>query len=186
MVKVSPWSVKGIEPDVRELAKDAAKQAGMTLGQWLNRTIRSAASQQAVTLSVAPADTAKPSISNEAGAAGEIGISNLGESAAAAPSPEGETVDRAPTNHASIFDILLNPASQTDRFQQKRTQDTARPIEQPAPSKGAPESPITQKISPPAAMESALQRLSEKLEKTEAARQAVAAEQRPVLFSRAR
>ena len=34
-----PWSVKGIEPDVREAAKQAARRSGMTLGEWLNSTI---------------------------------------------------------------------------------------------------------------------------------------------------
>lgn len=34
-----PWSVKGIEPEVREAAKHAARKAGMTLGEWLNSVI---------------------------------------------------------------------------------------------------------------------------------------------------
>ena len=34
-----PWSVKGIEPDVREAAKLAARRSGMTPGEWLNSTI---------------------------------------------------------------------------------------------------------------------------------------------------
>ena len=34
-----PWSVKGIEPGVREAAKDAARRSGMTLGEWLNSAI---------------------------------------------------------------------------------------------------------------------------------------------------
>ena len=34
-----PWSVKGIEPDAREAAKDAARRRGMTLGAWLNTVI---------------------------------------------------------------------------------------------------------------------------------------------------
>ncbi len=34
-----PWSVKGIEPEVREAAKHAARRAGMTLGEWLNGVI---------------------------------------------------------------------------------------------------------------------------------------------------
>jgi localization factor PodJL len=34
-----PWSVKGIEPDVREAAKLAARRSGMTLGEWLNSKI---------------------------------------------------------------------------------------------------------------------------------------------------
>jgi localization factor PodJL len=34
-----PWSVKGIEPDMREAAKTAARRSGMTLGEWLNNKI---------------------------------------------------------------------------------------------------------------------------------------------------
>ncbi len=34
-----PWSVKGIEPEVREAAKHAARKAGLTLGEWLNTVI---------------------------------------------------------------------------------------------------------------------------------------------------
>src|SRR5262245_6169376 len=34
-----PWSVKGIEPEVREAAKDAARRSGLTLGEWLNNAI---------------------------------------------------------------------------------------------------------------------------------------------------
>ncbi|WP_156032587.1 tetratricopeptide repeat protein [Parvularcula oceani] len=35
-----PWSVKGIDPEARAVAKKAAREAGMTLGEWMNRTIR--------------------------------------------------------------------------------------------------------------------------------------------------
>jgi len=34
-----PWSVKGIEPEVREAVKEAARRSGMTLGDWLNSVI---------------------------------------------------------------------------------------------------------------------------------------------------
>jgi len=34
-----PWSVKGIDPKAREIAKDLARRAGMTLGEWLNQMI---------------------------------------------------------------------------------------------------------------------------------------------------
>ena len=34
-----PWSVKGIEPELREVAKTAARRSGMTLGEWLNTAI---------------------------------------------------------------------------------------------------------------------------------------------------
>ena len=35
----APWSVKGIEPKAREIAKDLARRSGMTLGEWLNSMI---------------------------------------------------------------------------------------------------------------------------------------------------
>ena len=34
-----PWSVKGIEQQAREAAKQAARQSGMTIGEWLNTVI---------------------------------------------------------------------------------------------------------------------------------------------------
>lgn len=41
-----PWSVKGVEPEAREAAKLAARRAGMTLGAWLNRVIRTGAAEE--------------------------------------------------------------------------------------------------------------------------------------------
>lgn len=38
----SPWSVKGISPEERELAKVAARRAGVPIGQWLSQQIRAA------------------------------------------------------------------------------------------------------------------------------------------------
>jgi localization factor PodJL len=35
----APWSVKGINPKAREVAKEHARRSGMTLGEWLNRVI---------------------------------------------------------------------------------------------------------------------------------------------------
>ena len=34
-----PWSVKGIDAETRDAAKEAARRAGMTLGEWLNAVI---------------------------------------------------------------------------------------------------------------------------------------------------
>lgn len=34
-----PWNLEGIDPEAREAAKEAARRAGMTLGEWLNATI---------------------------------------------------------------------------------------------------------------------------------------------------
>ena len=42
-----PWSVKGIERDARETAKEAAKREGMTVGEWLNQMIYAAGDPEA-------------------------------------------------------------------------------------------------------------------------------------------
>src|SRR5436305_1532032 len=39
MGAAAPWSVKGIDPKAREVAKELARRSGMTLGEWLNRII---------------------------------------------------------------------------------------------------------------------------------------------------
>ncbi|MBX3480197.1 MAG: SEL1-like repeat protein [Caulobacter sp.] len=39
MTAGAPWSVKGIDPKAREIAKDLARRSGMTLGEWLNHMI---------------------------------------------------------------------------------------------------------------------------------------------------
>ena len=44
----APWSVKGIDPKAREVAKDHARRSGMTLGAWLNHVILEDEAAQAV------------------------------------------------------------------------------------------------------------------------------------------
>src|ERR1700749_13903 len=39
MTSGAPWSVKGIDPKTREMAKDLARRSGMTLGEWLTHVI---------------------------------------------------------------------------------------------------------------------------------------------------
>jgi localization factor PodJL len=39
MTARAPWSVKGIDPKARAIAKDRARRSGMTLGEWLNHII---------------------------------------------------------------------------------------------------------------------------------------------------
>lgn len=41
-----PWSVKGIEQQARQAAKEAARQSGMTIGEWLNSVILESADGQ--------------------------------------------------------------------------------------------------------------------------------------------
>ena len=51
-----PWSVKGIEQDARATAKEAARRAGMTVGEWLNSTIYAAGEQTDTAAVAAPSN----------------------------------------------------------------------------------------------------------------------------------
>ena len=182
MVKVSPWSVKGIEPDVRETAKNAARQAGMTLGQWLNCTIRAAAAQQAVTPSEAARDTAVPATGKPA--AEETPAA--GNSAVAIHRPENRADNGNPAGQESVFDKLVGANGGTDCSDPELEERIELPSTQHKPEKATVVAPVFRKVNSPAAVESALQRLSEKVEKAEAARQADLSHRRPALFNRAR
>ena len=48
MNKAVPWSIKGVDFDAREAAKEAARRSGMTLGEWLASVISDKASEMGV------------------------------------------------------------------------------------------------------------------------------------------
>jgi localization factor PodJL len=52
-----PWSVKGVEPELREIAKTAARRSGMTLGEWLNSAINEQADAPEIDSPVVAAKT---------------------------------------------------------------------------------------------------------------------------------
>lgn len=39
MANAMPWSVRGIDPDIREQAVEAAHRSGMSVGEWLNQVL---------------------------------------------------------------------------------------------------------------------------------------------------
>ena len=43
-----PWSVKGIRPEARETAREAARRSGMSLGEWLNSVILNQAAEEGI------------------------------------------------------------------------------------------------------------------------------------------
>lgn len=65
MSSETPWSVRGVEPETREAAKVAARRAGLTLGQWLNRTIRNAVAEQLGSRESAADAGQLPALANE-------------------------------------------------------------------------------------------------------------------------
>ncbi|WP_137390916.1 SEL1-like repeat protein [Rhodoligotrophos defluvii] len=47
MTAGAPWSIKGIDPDARLAAKEAARKSGVTLGQWLTAVIHESSGKPA-------------------------------------------------------------------------------------------------------------------------------------------
>lgn len=56
-----PWSVKGVTPTARDLAKDQAGEAGATMGQWLSGVVRRVGAAEASGKALVPAETPPPS-----------------------------------------------------------------------------------------------------------------------------
>src|SRR5215468_6712417 len=63
-----PWHVKGVHPDARDVAREAARRSGVSVGTWLNALIITAADQEvppgkpeaAVPHGAGPADIPRP------------------------------------------------------------------------------------------------------------------------------
>ena len=52
-----PWSVKGVTPESRDLAKSAAADHEATMGEWLSHVIRRVGAAEASGRPLAPADS---------------------------------------------------------------------------------------------------------------------------------
>lgn len=187
MAKVSPWSVKGVEPEAREAAKISARRAGMTLGQWLNNTIRVAAAQQLANPSRGPQNGFSSDIApydhNQANGADTANGSMPHGTAYQANPP-------APTNEA-IFENILNLTNRIERTELKAEAAVAPLADQVEQLSGQVEQVTEQveqvksrSIISTAPVERAVQRLSERLEKIEASRNAEKDGPRRSLFSR--
>ncbi|MFO1115230.1 MAG: hypothetical protein U1E28_06075 [Beijerinckiaceae bacterium] len=48
MIKAAPWSIKGIDFDARDAAREAAEKEGMSLGEWLREVISERAAEVGV------------------------------------------------------------------------------------------------------------------------------------------
>ena len=87
---VLPWSLKGVSPEAREIAKKAAAQQGITIGEWVSRAIRDVGPDQ------------DPGAGSEIAAAPAGESQSQSQSQSAAASADGETVREAV--RARIYD----------------------------------------------------------------------------------
>ena len=67
-MRLAPWQVKGIDPEARETAREAARRSGVSVGQWLNSVI----------LDQAAAEGVAPSYEEPHGQSGE-GLASINE-----------------------------------------------------------------------------------------------------------
>jgi localization factor PodJL len=47
-MRAAPWQVKGIDPEARETAREAARRSGLSVGQWLNTVILDQAADEGI------------------------------------------------------------------------------------------------------------------------------------------
>src|SRR5271156_6186428 len=50
MNKAAAWSVRGVGRETREIAEEAARRAGMSLGDWLDEVVAEQAAEQGVSV----------------------------------------------------------------------------------------------------------------------------------------
>jgi hypothetical protein len=48
MTRSGPWSVKGVDGDARDVAREAALREGLTIGTWVDRAIRARTGDRAI------------------------------------------------------------------------------------------------------------------------------------------
>ena len=195
MVSVSPWSVKGVDPEAREAAKIAARRSGMTVGQWLSHTIRAAAAQQLAGASQGIADPAASPAAHLAPASQGGGALEPQDHYPVDTRPTLEAGPLAPTPHMvqppqppmrlneAILENILRLSNRIDESE-FRTQAAVAPlvnqVEQLSEKVEQVRAQSTQSTTP---VERAVARLAQRLEKIEAARQAEMEGRRWSLFS---
>jgi localization factor PodJL len=116
----APWSVKGIDPKAREIAKDLARRSGKTLGEWLNEVIIE-------------------------GEGGDGDPAKIAKGAAARAEPEADEADRGPYREV-LRDISRQAARETAGSREAYRDisayedlERARPIHDDASRGGFPE-----------------------------------------------
>ena len=105
-----PWSVKGVTPEARDLAKQAAAQEGLTMGEWLSRVIRTVgdegADEDVDSRGAGPGTDASPRSSGDhrhpPGADGAV----TSLPAAAAEATAASVVDHVRTMERRVLDVV--------------------------------------------------------------------------------
>ena len=163
MVSKSPWSVKGVEPETREAAKIAARRAGLTVGEWLSHTIRTAATDQ---LSGNRGGNDPRGFGNSSSGMRQDGYPDKGGGPGADPSSDNISHVPAPTIQA-LFDSIQRLSNRVEQAEMKTTAAVAPLLEQVEHLSEQVEEVRSQNTVSTAPVERAVSRLSERLEQIE-------------------
>ncbi len=98
-----PWSIKGVEPELREVAKTAARRSGMTLGEWLNSAINEQADGPAEGSLLAAQTKTHSLISTHPIERAASRLEDIAEQLARISMRETETAHRAPRSADDNF-----------------------------------------------------------------------------------
>lgn len=167
MTSKSPWSVKGVEPEAREAAKIAARRAGMTVGEWLSHTIRTAATDQ---LSGNRGGT-EPQGFNQGygdGSSSKARFEEYPDDGGRQSGPSSDNISNvpAPTIQA-LFDSIQKLSNRVEQAEMKTTSAVAPLLEQVEHLSEQVEEVKSQNSVSTAPVERAVSRLSERLEQIE-------------------
>jgi localization factor PodJL len=142
-----PWSVKGIDDKAREIAKDAARSQGQTLGQWLNLKILESAGEEADLAARATRKKASSSVTSRTSRSGS------------AATPRGKSADAA--QHKSTADD--NSIERKLDFLVSRLSD----LQERDPGTDRPRHALSAVSRPEQASNMAMDRLLDRIEKGE-------------------
>ena len=144
-----PWSAKGIRPEARETAKEAARRSGMSLDDWLNSVVMQQAAQAGVPPYGAQPAAAQPDRREMAAVNHRLDdlsrrIEQFTRTGAPAHAPQRQPLSRGPDQRAELIgrlDQYVNNARPQHAMAQPRRAQPMVPGRRPPAQPGVPMPP---------------------------------------------
>ena len=155
-----PWSVKGIRPEARETAREAARRSGMSLGEWLNSVILQQAAEDGVRTPPPAYDDDEDDGSEHAAVHRRLDdltrrIEHFTRSAPVA-GPEAYAPKRNRDENEQIADLIRRLDRRLDQFVNNSRPMTPRPTAMPAMPSAPPPASLDRAVAEIAARQRAL------------------------------
>lgn len=129
MANSMPWSVRGIDPDIREQAVEAAHRSGLSVGQWLNQVLAGSLDEDEVIEEAAVAR--RPRTSRRAPGR----HAELSERLSRLTRPRTETAAHRFADSADespVLDLLQEAVEAIERIERRQTTHPQSPVPAPA------------------------------------------------------